>query len=493
MLADPASLDPHKVLGDSVVLDLFEGLTTMSASNAIVPGMATSWEASADGLIWTFHLRDAVWSDGTAITAEDFVYSFRRALDPATACPYIVLLAPILYAEEISSGREKDLPKLGVLALDPHTLRFTLTQPTPWFPALMANHSAMPVPRQAIEKWGDKWTSAANMVTNGPFILKKWVPLGEVDLARNPLFHDAASVKIDEVDNMLADDSGTALKRYEAGELDVVRVLGKDLPRLKQERPAELHADPLLATVYITINMKSPLGNDARVRQALAMVIDREVLEKEIIRRGQIPAYGFVPPGMPDYAPQRPDWAELPMAARIAKAKMLLAEAGASTPLKVHMLTLDVDFAKLYTSAIVEMWHSALGVEVEVETGEARVLAGRFTHHDFEITISNWAADYLDPESFLGNLRSNAAGLNYGSYANPKYDALLDQARSAADPATRVQLLQAAEALMLADQPIIPVDYTVTQTLVSPRLQGYEAAPLARHPDRFLSIDKRRE
>jgi oligopeptide transport system substrate-binding protein len=490
--SDPPTLDPQKAADDEPLFDLFEGLTIMSASNTIVPGMATSWEASADGLTWTFHLRDANWSDGTPVTAEDFVYSLRRAVDPATACPYLHELAPITEADEIGSGREKDLTKLGVQAPDPHTVRFSLNQPTPWLPAIMAIPAAMPVQRQTIEKWGDRWAEFDHIVVNGPFMLKRWVPLGELDFVRNPGFHDAASVKIDEVQFIVADDARTALMRYEAGEFDLVPVRGQDLPHLARERPTELTSSRLPDTLYLAINMKSPLGADARIRRALAMVIDRDVLEIKVVRGGHIPAYTLIPPEMPGYTAQPPAWAAQPMADRIAEARHLLAEAGAPTPFKVHILAIGSESNKLYASAIQEMWHSALGVETELETGERNVVVSRFEQHDFEMAITDWTADYLDPSNFLETLRSTAGDFNGGDYANPDYDSQLDRARATVDPDQRMKLLEAAEALMLADQPIIPIHYVVTQTLVSPRLHGWEKAMLDRHPDRFLSIDEGR-
>ncbi len=494
LVFEPTSLDPHKFDGVEeyrIGTDLFEGLTTMSATDAVIPGAAESWDKSADGLTWTFHLRsDVLWSDGTPVTAEDFVYSFRRALDPATASPYVIALLPIVNASEISAGTEKDLSKLGVSAPDPRTVVVTLAKPTPWLLELMTSQTAMPVPRHVIEQWGDKWTLPAHIVSNGPFMLKEWVPLSRIAMVRNPKFHDSAAVKLDEVDYMLADDYKAALKRYEAGELDITQVNGQDMPRLRQERPSELRSTPLLATSYITFNMNGPLGADKRVRQALAMVIDRDVLENQVIRRGQTPAYSFVPPDMPGYAEIKPDWSTKPMAERIAIAKQLLAESGVSQPLTIHLLSFKQDLSLLYDRAVIEMWHAALGVETEEEALEARVVDGRITHHDFEVTFTSWYADYADPWTFLANLRSDAAGLNYGNYANPAYDALLEQSRAAADPDTRMKLLEQAEALMLADQPIIPIHNNVGQNLVNPRIRGWESAPLSIHPDRFLSLDQ---
>ncbi len=423
------------------------------------------------------------------MTADDFVYGFHRAVDPATACPSVAALLPILNAGEISSGREKDLSKLGMTALDPQTLRITLARPTPWLLDLLTDQTAMPVPRQAIEKWGDRWTQPEHMVTNGPFTLKKWVPLDEIDLMRNPHFHDAAAVKIDEVDDVLADDSSAALKRYETGELDVIRVPGKeDLPRLKQERPEELRSDPMLSTSAFVFNMDGPLGADPRIRQALSMVIDREVLENKVARRGQIPAYSYIPPGIPNYSMQRPDWADRPMSERIAMAKKLLAEAGTPVPVKIHLLSPKLDFVQLYTRAIIAMWHTALGIEAEEEAMETRIYSGRLTHRDFEIAFIQWNGSYPDAQDMLSDLGTVGGGYNVGNYRNPKYDSLLDQSSSAASPAERTTMLQSAEKLMLQDQPVIPFNFVVAQRLVNRRVRGIENSAIGIHPSRFLSI-----
>jgi oligopeptide transport system substrate-binding protein len=492
MLYEPSSLDPAKFDGAGeyrIAVDMFEGLVTLSPTGTPVAGVATSWETTPDGLVWTFHLRpDAKWSDGEPVTADDFVYAFRRVIDPATASPYIIALAPILRAAEISAGQEKDLSRLGVTAPDSQTLQITLAQPTPWFLALMTHHTGMPVPRKAIERFGDKWTQPEHIVTNGPYRMKRWIPLGEIDLVKNERFHDAASVLVPEVDYMLAEDSKAALKRYRAGELDVVEVPGPDIPQLMRERPSELRTYPLLATGYLTINMSGPLGRDVRIRQALSMVIDRDVLENQVIRRCQIPAYELVPPGIPGYTPQTVEWANKPISERVALARKLFSDAGVTGPLKIKLLNFKNDPYVLYGSAITQMWKTALGVDVEQDIVEARILEAQVTQHDFEMTIYNWFGDYIDPWTFLANFRADAQGLNPGNYHNPEFDALLDRSRLTTNPAERMGLMAAAEKLLMADQPMIPIRHPVTQTLVSPRLKGYENSPIPAHPSRYLSV-----
>jgi oligopeptide transport system substrate-binding protein len=489
---EPATLDPAKMEGQleyQIATDLFEGLVSYSSTDKVVPGVAERWETSADGLTWTFHLRgDAKWSDGTPVTADDFVYSLERVVDPATDCPYVLAVLPILNAEEINSGREKDLAKLGIQALDPRTLQFTLAKPTPWFLDLLTGQTGLPVPRRAIEAWGSKWTSPDHIVTNGAFTLKRWVTLGEVDLARNPNFHDAASVKLPEVDYIFADDEHTALKQYEVGDLDVTEVPGQDLPKFRRERPAELHRDETLGTRYFVFNMDGPIGHDARLRQALDMAIDREALVDKVLRSGQVAAYSLVPPGLEGYPQQREAWSGMPMDQRIATAKQLIAQAGVKLPLKIHVLSRHDDQAKLVMEAISGMWRSALGAEVEVELIEPRVYFGRVERHDFDVAYSAWGADYPDPWSFLANFLSDGGTLNLGSYKNAELDRLLDKSRSAA-PAERMTLMASAEKIILDDTAIAPVSYLVMPMLVNPRLHGYDPALLLVHPARFLWVD----
>ncbi|MEI9986769.1 MAG: ABC transporter substrate-binding protein [Aliidongia sp.] len=321
------------------------------------------------------------------------------------------------------------------------------------------------------------------MVSNGAFTLNKWVPLGEIALVRNPQFHDAGAVALGEVDYVMGDDHSAALKRYEADELDVVSLLGADLQRIQHERPDELHSNPQLTTYYFLFNMSA--GIDPHVRRALSMVIDRDVLESKIVRGDQRPAYGLVPPGLPGYVVQRPEWADLPMAERIAAAKALLAEADIGKPLKIHILAPKLDSLQLDINAILAMWHSALGIDAEVEIVEPRIFLNRYDQNDFEVVYLPVTGDYLDPWDLLSGFLSDKKFDNYG---NSKYDALLDESRRAASSADRMALLRSAEALLLADQPLIPVSYGTVQLLVKPRLHGYESAPLGIHPSRFLRV-----
>ncbi|HVJ55563.1 MAG TPA: peptide ABC transporter substrate-binding protein [Aliidongia sp.] len=493
MVAEPESLDPQKVSGqpEAVVLeDLFEGLLAASATGEPLPGAASSWDTTADGLVWTFHLRtDGKWSDGDPLTAEDFVYSLRREVDPATASPYSAALSPIAGADEIVAGHAPPA-SLGVAAVDAQTLKITLARPTPWLLALLAHHAMYPVPRKAIEAFGDKWTRPGNMVSNGPYAMAGWVPHGEITIARNPNFHDAAAVKIAIVHHILADDPTAAFRRYAAGELDNVTIPGREVDKAKIDYPDQLHLNPVLSTTFLAIDLNRGEFADVRIRRALSMVLDRDTLVKRVLKGAQLPAVGLIPPGgIPGYEPPQPDWAGQPLPARIETARQLMAAARGvdAPPLRLTVRTVKSEQAELIVSAIVSMWKSALGIDATLDTSEWSVLEQDLHHDNYQLAFYGWAADYVDPWTYLANYRSDAAQLNISNYRNPSYDALLDQSRQAADSNARMKLLEQAEAMLLSDQILIPIDFGVTQTLVNPHLAGWSASPINMHPSRYLS------
>ncbi len=492
MRAEPESLDPHKVSGipEAIVLDdLFEGLTVLSPTGEPVAAMARSWETSADGLVWTFHLRpDAKWSNGDALTAEDFIYSWRREIDPATASPYAAALSALAGADAIIAGKAPPAT-LGVAAPDPTTLKITLVQPTPWLLAALAHHTFFPVPRKAIEAAGNQWTRPGAMVGDGAYMMSGWVPHGEVTLTRNPYYYDAASVKIGTVHHVLADDAVAAVRRWEAGELDVTLVPGHELSRVQAAYPDQTHISPNMATVFLALNVRNPELADPRVRRALGMVLDREVLIQRVLKGAQIPAIGLVPPGsVPGYTPPVPAWSALSMPERIAAAKKLMIEArGAEAPpLKLTLRSTKSEQTGLVLTAVASMWKATLGVEATQDSSEWGVLEQDLHQGNYQVGAYGWSADYVDPWNYLANYRSDAAELNILRYNNPRYDALLDQSRQTADKSQRFALLAQAEAMLLDDQPLIPLDFAVAQYLVNKRLTGWNPSPVEMHPSREL-------
>jgi oligopeptide transport system substrate-binding protein len=487
MPEEPSSLDPHKLFSDlegGIAMDLLEGLTTLSAADSAIPGVAERWETSPDGLDWTFHIRaDARWSDGKPVTAEDFVYSFHRAVDPATAAPFGAELGPIAGAKEILAGGKVPL---GVTAPDPATLKIHLAEPTPWFLSLLANPAMLPVPRQAIEQAGESWARPGHFVSNGAYLLTEWTPHGEIRLTRNPKFHDAASVRIETVRHIFEEDRKTALKRYLAGELDTVVVPADDLPWVRAEHGAELHGEPWLETWFLLFNQERPSMRDRRIREALSLAIDREALVTKVDPDHPKPAYEFVPADMPDFRPSPVAWVNLPMPARLEKARALLAELD-SAPQTVTIKYATNDLHRRDLLAIAQMWKTGLGIETKWETRERRVLDDEVRHHDFEITSTQWDADFPDPWNFLANFRSDARDLNFGSYVNADYDALLDRSRTTATKPERMAILGQAEAILMADQPLAPIEHGVSFSLVNPKLRGWEGNAMILHLDRFFA------
>jgi oligopeptide transport system substrate-binding protein len=495
--SEPETLDPHKSSGQPeywIQNDLFEGLLTCDALAKPVPGVAERWEASADGKNWTFHLRDdAKWSDGTPLTAEDFVYSFRRAVDPKTASAYASALSPIIGADEIIAGRVKEPATLGVRAVDPHTLQIDLKEPTPYLLPLLTLGIAFPVPRQATEKYGDQWTRPGKIVSNGPFVMQEWVPQQQIVLARNPLFHDAATVKLDGVRFIVTEDKGTSFKRYRAGDLDTAIFPGEELPWVHKNLAADLHQDGIAAGFYLEINMeRPPLGTDRRLREALSLVIDREILVYKVNPAEQKPSYSYTPPGLDRYTPQPVPFKDMPTPARIARAKQLWAEArgGDKTPIKVKILYPTDPRASRQIQAIGAMWRQALGVEIEADNREFQVFEAMENQRDYQVSYAGWVADYNDPWTFLLNFKSDAAVLNHTGYKNPAYDALLDQSIRARDPEQRMAILESAERVLIADAPVMPIEHSVIKELVNPKVQGWQANVLDLHPSRFLSFEE---
>ena len=492
--AEPESLDPQKVDSaeeSSILLDLFEGLTRIDGKGEIIPAVARSWDVAADGMSWTFHLRpEAKWSDGTPVVAGDFVYGFRRAVDPATAAPYVSILYEIVGARAISDGKEKDLAKLGVTAPDDHTVTIALTEPTAFLPGVLALPIAYPMPRKTIEANGAQWTRPGKIVSNGAYKLDAWEPQQEIRLTRNPDYWGAKSVRIDTARWLVVESDETAFKRFRAGELDFSRIPMTEMPWARKNMADELHPDVNMWTAYIILNTnKGPL-TDVRLRQALSMTLDRETLADRVDPHGEVPAYGLVPPGIPGYAQQPPDWASLGKADRLAKAKALYAEAGygPDKPLKLELIYPTTEDSRRTTTAMAGMWKQALGADVTVTNEENQVVLAQTRHHDFQMSLYGWIADYPDPWTFLSIFQSDSGDLNTSDYKNPEYDGLLNEATHTLDPAARLKVLEAAERLVSRDMPVIPMYYDVRPYLVSTKLDGYTANPLDVHPTQDLAF-----
>ncbi len=478
--AEPDSLDPQKITGLSeanVVMDLFEPLIALDADRHPVPGAAASWDVSADQKTWTFHLRpNAKWSDGTPLTSADWVYSFRRLVDPATGAAKFDQIRSVVNAEEIASGREKDITKLGIVALDPDTLRFTLNQPELILPLLISDHGAAAVPRAAIEQWGNQWTRPGHMISNGPYKLESWNPHDQIVLTKNPLFHDAAHVAIDRVIHYPVDDDMRGVKQYRAGELDWARLPKSQLAWARKEMASELHTGDSLFLWYVFFNMKhgALAGPEHKpIREAMSLAVDRQTIVDKIDPRGQKPAYSMISSLMPDYTPQPYDWQALPYAERLARAKTLMADAGYGPehPLKVTLSYTTSDEVRTYLLALGAMW-KPIGVELVLDNMEWSVYQAKLHQYDYDVGVLSEVPDFDDPTEFLIPYRSDAGLYNHCGYSNPAFDALMDQAAHATDLTARRAALESAERTVLADYALVPLQFGVANYLVNPRLVG---------------------
>jgi oligopeptide transport system substrate-binding protein len=470
---EPDSLDPQLARTDSagqILRDLYEGLLVLDRSGAPAPGVAARWEVNADASRYVFHLRqDARWSNGEAVVAEDFVRSWRRLVRPATAAPYADELLILRGATDVLAGRAAP-DRLGVTASDAHTLVVELERPAPYFPALVAHWSLLPTDQ------GEAPRRAGETISNGAYVLSAWIPGSEVRAERNRYYWNAAATHIKTIRYLHIPDANDEYRRFRADEIDTTYSVPTeylDRPAVASEGP--LHRVPQLGLYYYAFNLDRPPFKDARaLRQALAMAIDRERLVTHATGLGELPAFGWVPPGFPLYVPQRFAWSGLSPDARIATARRLYAEAGytRAKPLRIALRIPTGAVHERVAVAIASMWHDVLGVEVELSAEEFKTLLVRIERGEATLFWSSWVADYDDPWTFASLVRSGA-GTNLARYRNPSYDAILDAASRTPDPASRSRLLERAERTLLEDAAVIPLYFYVNKHLISPRVHGW--------------------
>lgn len=474
------SLDPHKIEGvpeSNVNRDLFEGLLISDVEGHPSPGVAEKWE-NKDFKVWTFHLRkNAKWSDGTAVTAHDFVYSWQRLADPNTASPYASYLqyGHIANIDDIIAGK-KPATDLGVKALDDHTFEVTLSEPVPYFYKLLVHPSVSPVPKSAVEKFGDKWTQPANIVTNGAYKLKNWVVNERIVLERNPQYWDNDKTVINQVTYLPISSEVTDVNRYRSGEIDMTY---NNMPielfqKLKKEIPNEVRVDPYLCTYYYEINNQKAPFNDVRVRTALKLALDRDIIVNKVKNQGDLPAYSYTPPYTDGAKLVEPEWFKWSQEKRNEEAKKLLAEAGftADKPLTFDLLYNTSDLHKKLAIAVASIWKKNLGANVKLENQEWKTFLDTRHQGTFDVARAGWCADYNEPTSFLNTMLSDSSN-NTAHYKSPAFDKLIADTLKVTDDATRSELYAKAEQQLDKDSAIVPVYYYVNARLVKPWVGGY--------------------
>ena len=475
------TLDPHKAEGvpaSNILRDLYEGLTIEDPDGKVIPGAAESWEISDDGTVYTFHMRkNGKWSNGDPVTAHDFVFGLRRSVDPATGSQYSQILAPILNTEAIIAGT-KPVDSLGVAAVDDQTLQITLKAATPYLLGLLNHSTTYPVHQGNIKKHGGQFSRPGKLVGNGAYNLKEWVVQSHIVLERNPLYWDNDKTIIEKVSFLPIEDASTELKRYRAGELDITGTipLGQ-LNWVKKNLPGELHISPTLGTYYYGFNLtQAPFKDNLKLRQALSMAVDRDILTEKITKAGEIPAFGWVPPGVNDYTSQQLDYANLSKAERIKKAKQLYKEAGYSkgSPLVLEIRYNTSEGHKKVAIAISAMWKMNLGIKTKLINEEWKVfLENRKQKKLTQAFRGGWIGDYNDAFTFAELMQSDH-GINDSGYNNPDYDKLLEQAATESDMEKRRGIMEEAERMLLKDHAIMPLYFYVTKHLIKPYVEGYQ-------------------
>jgi oligopeptide transport system substrate-binding protein len=497
--AEPQDLDPQTVTGvpeHNIMQGLFEGLVAEDPHDLHpVAGLADRWEISPDSLVYTFHLRDHLrWSDGTPITADQYVESYLRMLTPSLASEYSYLLWFVVGAEDFNKGKLTDFTKTGFKALNPQTLQITLKSPTPYLLKIIASHhSYSVVPVHVLKKFGkleDKhtaWTRAGNLVSSGAFMLKEWLPNQKITLVPNPNYWDAATVKLSAIEFYPTEDLASEERTFRTGQLDKTNELpNAKIDTYRKEHPESLHIEPYLGVYYYRCNVTRPPLNDKRVRRALALAIDRESLIKNVTRGGQAPAYEISYPGTAGYFPRAK------IEGGIAEAKKLLAEAGypdgKGCP-PIELLYNTSENHRAIAEAIQQMLRKNLGVELTLRNEEWKVyLTTQHETHDFMLQRAGWIADYVDPHVFLETWVTGN-GNNDTLWSNAEYDRLFQSALTAKTQEERYEVYQKMDALLVDECPVIPIYFYTRIYAMNPKVKGYYPTLLDNHPYKFVWIE----
>ncbi len=487
--SEPETLDPalaESVGANQITRDLFEGLTATDSSGQTVPGVAESWKQT-NATTWVFTLRkNALFSNGDPITADDFVYGWRRYLDPKTASPYATTLAPfVLNGMEVAEGK-KPVTDLGVRALGKNQLEVKTPFPVAFMLDLVSNTQFAPINKAVIEKFGKDWTKPGNLVGNGAFVMKDWRVNSMVVLEKNPKYWDAKAVVLNKVSFLAVEDSNADVKLFQSGESELAYGLPPgSFEQWKKSNPADIKNGPMLGLRFYALNNKDPLMKDVRVRKALSMVIDRDILANKITADGQLPAYGVIVKGVAGADVSTYDWAAWPMDKRVAEAKKLLAEAGVKPGSKL-MFTYNTDeYHKKMAIFAASEWKTKLGLETEMDNLEFKVLLKKRHDGEFQIARHGWIADYNDATTFLTLVQCDSDA-NDNKNCNRKAEDLINQGNQSTDPEKRRALLTSAARLIMEDYPMIPLLQYTLPRLVKSYVGGYfESNPM----DRFRSKD----
>ena len=484
--ASEPTIDPsllNDVPSTNVGLGLFEGLMQYDpTTNKGIPGMAESYTVSDDGLTYTFKLRKAQWSDGHPVTASDFVYGLQRILDPKTAADYAYMPGMVIKgADDFNSGKITDFSQVGVKALDDQTVQYTLSAPAPYFPDMTCHNAFWPIPKWAVEKSGNDWTKPANIVTNGPYILKEWKPQEYVFLVKNSKYWDAKNVHLRSIKILPGDNDSTNYDMYKSGQVDWDHGIALSKIDEIKLRP-DYQSSAEIGVYYYEFNVTRKPVSDVRVRKALAMAVDKQTLVDKVTKGGQIATDAMVPP-MAGYTPHTG------LSFNVEQAKQLLAQAGFPNGKGFPTLTIVYNTNeghKAIAEYIQQQWKNNLNINVILKNMEFKTLIDlRSKAHDCTIARAGWIGDYLDPKTMI-DMFVTGSGNNDGLYSNPQFDKLIADS-SLAKGDERMKMMEQAESILLDDQAIIPIYFYVNQNLIdTKKWGGWYNTPLDFHPWKYI-------
>ena len=498
--SEPQGIDPHVVTGvpeHHILISLCEGLTIPNPNpndmNGYMAGTAESWSISDDGKEYIFNInKNAKWSNGDPVTAQDFVWSWMRILTASLGSQYPDMLYYLEGAYEYHNGQIDDFSKVGVKALDDKTLKVNLKNPTPFFLGLLSHYSTWPVHKDTVLKHGDiddrngEWTRPGNFVCNGPFQLKTWELNNKIVVEKNPHYYDASMVRLNEIHYYPVSNVMTEDRMFRAGQLHLTSTLPSQKCPIYMESNPDLRIDPYMGTYFYRINTENEVLNDVRVRKALAYSIDRQLLVDKVTKCGQIPAYSFTPPGSNGYQPKT----QIPFDPELAKS--LLEEAGFTNgnefPKLEILFNTNEDHRKI-ALAVQQMWQVNLGIEVELVNQDWKVYLNREMIGDFQISRAGWIGDYEDPNTFLDLMRPNR-GNNKTGWENMEYDALVEKANTINDQAQRYELLYQAEEILIENMPVIPLYTYVRAYQLSSDVKGFNPHILDHHHPKFIYLER---
>src|ERR1700730_5734474 len=496
---EPRTLDPQLAQGEPehhIIMALMEGLMENDANDQSkqIPGLADRWEHNDNYSVWTFHLRDdARWSNGDPVTAQDFIFSYRRMLTATLGAPYIDALYILKGAREYAEGRTDDFGQVGVKALDDRDLQFELIGPTPYFLSALLHTAWFPVHPGTVLKFGriderdTKWTRPGDYVGTGPFVLKEWRENDVIQTVRNPFYWDAANVKLNGINFYSIEDYATQERAFRAGQLHKVLQAPLDkVPYYRREHPEQIRIDPFEGVYFYRINVKRKPLDDPKVRLALNLAVDRESIVQNVLRAKHKPATGYTPPGMGDYKPldivhYDPE-----------RARQLLAEAGyldgKGFP-KFNILINTSEAHRAVAETIQQMWKQELNIDVGIVNQEWKVFMDSMNTLNYDIARYGWIGDFMDPVTFLSMWRTGD-GNNCTGWSNPDYDRLLDEAAQTADPQKRFAILHQAEQLLLSQSPEVLIYWYTSFYLLDPSVKNWNPLVLGQHNYKFIDLEE---